>query len=273
MDSPPTDSDHADIPEVTLVFEDDPPGGGARSAHTGPQGRSGEAASVHRDGADVGHHLPQGRVAPAALGVVLGAVAVLGILVVNLAPAFSLAGVTTAADLGAPAAVAALARLATTVFGPLCAVAVTLGAALLLARRGLRMGGGPVRALMGSRRSVAFLSVMVTAWMLEGLVATVTAGTVPFVVQASAFAAALAAGLTVTAPRESRLATGLVSAAVVVAVSVALVLAGFSTLVAGVGSVVVGVVSVLLGAAAWNRWFAPALEARDALRRTRSAGW
>jgi len=282
-----TAHDDSEIPEVTLVFEDDTPPGPApgepgrdrvprfsqRGRQQRPPSRT-QTTGTDRSGGGVerGHLLPQGRLTPAVLGITLGVTALVGILVVNMASAGGIAVITTPSVVVASVALATLAGLATTVFGPLMSVLVTFAVAAVLGgveggreRRGLRSAWSHPRA-------IAFLFVMVTAWMLKGLVASVTAsGAAPFVVQAAAFTAALATAVTVTAPAPRRAVTAMVSGALALAVSVLLVLAGGSTVVASAGSAVVGVATVLLGAAAWNRWFAPVMAARDLFRGARPA--
>ncbi len=278
--------DDSEIPEVTLVFEDDMPSGAApgqtrtrRVPHFSQQARearrptSTQATSTRPFGGGVqGRHLlPQGGLAPAALAVTLGVTALVGILVVNIASAGGIAVITTPSIVVASAAVTTLAGVATTVFNPFMSVVVAFAVAAVLGGVEGRPRRGNLRRARSHSRAIAFLFVMATAWILKGLVASVTsAGAVPFVVQAAAFTAALAAAVTVTAPEHRRAVTGTVSSVLALAVSVVLVLAGSSTVVAAVGSAVVGVVTVLLGAAAWNRWFAPALAAWDLFRGTRT---
>lgn len=287
MNVPQTSTPVSDIPEVVLVFEDDRPDAdhehagaprfaqrpGAEDDH---EGRRAERRTNGGMPVDAERVLPRGRLTPTALGLTLGATAVIGILAVNLSGALAIAGVTVPAPLVASGAVTAAAGVAATVFSPLLAVLVTLGAAWALAASSATRpevaargrGRGGFLSALRHPGAAAFLTVMATAWMLAGLVATVTASaSVPFVVQAAAFTAALATGLTLAVPAERRLVAGLVLGALAAGVSVLLVLAGSSTVVAAAGSAVVGVVSALLGAAAWNRWFAPMWAARDLFAR------
>lgn len=254
--------DH-DIPEVALVFEDDP----------GEVGSEGGRDRVPAPG-EFGHRLPGPRIPAGVLGVALGIVAVVGIMAVNLGAGTDIAAVTSLAALGSSALPRAVASAAMAYLGTLGALVVVAAvcAGLVAWERARRRSGRWVAV-----HGLAVLAVMATAWMLTGLVATVTVGPVPYLVGPAAFVAALGTVLTSITPRPFRGLAGVVAAAIGVAVAASLVYAGSATVVGAGGSLVAGSASALLGIIAWNRWWAPVMDARDRIGQRMggpgSAGW
>ena len=253
-------SDRSDIPEVTLVFEDE-----ATRAPRTPRdgGRTRTRARVMREGSRGGRYVETGAVTPGVLGVALAVVSVIGIFAVNLAGLLPLPGVTTATALFTSTALATTASIAGQLFGLVGAASVTAGVAVALAAVGRRTG---------RLRAAPFVVAMLSGWMLTGLVQSVTSGPTTFIVQALAFAAALGTALVVVSPGRWRALASAVGGAGVLVVGASVVLTGAATLVSAVGSVIAASAAVLLGAWAWNRWFAPALEARDQVRRAMMSG-
>lgn len=261
--------DDADIPEVTLVFDDEDAQGSPTFTQS-PRGRSGHRQRAGRPRrrmwrADPSqsstHRLPELGVSTGILAGALIAISVLGIVVVNIAGAITMAGVTTTLALGSAILPEWLATVGSTLFGTFGATLVTMAIFAAFMVRS-RTGRGP-----------AFLVTMGAAWMLSGLVATVTIGSTPYLFSALSFVAALACALTLVTPTPFRPFAAVTGTLLVLAFGTSVVYVGTTTAVGAVASILVGAIGVALGAVVWNRWWAPILEARERMAAAMAGGW
>lgn len=256
--------DDADIPEVTLVFEDDDEdvrgtptfvqdNGGRRAHVRPPRSSSRRPRSLWRaDPSEPhGHRLPEIGPSSGILAAALVVIAVVGVMVVNLAGSVAMTGITTTLALGSAMLPQWLASVGSALFGTFGATLLSLAIYLALAWKA------------ASGRGQAFLVTMGSAWMLSGLVATVTIGSTPYLFSALSFVAALACALTLISPGAFRVLSGLTGGLAVLAFGASVVYVGTTTALGALASVLVGGIGVALGALVWNRWWAPILETRD----------
>lgn len=252
----------ADIPEVTLVFEDDDlEEAGRRSTGTSPRSHRHRRMSRHDPAQGLGHRLPESGVPTGILAGALVAISVLGIVLVNAAGLVTLTGVTTTLGLGSAILPQWLASTGSALFGTLGAtlIAVAVFAALMVrSRRGLGQ---------------AFIVTMGAAWVLTGLVSTVTIGATPYLFTPLAFVAALSCALTLITPARLRPLAALAGTLATAAFGTSVAYVGTTTAVGVVASVLVGVIGVAVGAVVWNRWRAPVLEARERMAAAMAGAW
>lgn len=254
--------DDADIPEVTLVFEDDGAQDAGRRGTPRPRGPRRRRHMWRSDPAQgLGHRLPEPRIPTGILAAALVVISVLGIVLVNSAGIITLTGVTTTLALGSAMLPEWLASTGAALFGTFGATLVTLA---IFGALMLRPGTG---------RGQAFIVTMGAAWMLTGLVATVTIGSTPYLLTALAYVAALACALTLIIPAPFRPLTAVTGTLVTLAFGTSVVYVGTTTAVGAVASVLVGAIGVAVGAVVWNRWWAPVMEARERMASAMAGGW
>ncbi|WP_115728020.1 hypothetical protein [Actinomyces culturomici] len=275
--------------EVELIFDDEPgrsssrgraSDGAPRFAQSARAGESPRASSAYTsfpgasyggpaaaDEAGAGRStvaLSEGRIPTGVLAGGLAATAVAGIFAANASGAVAVPGVTTLLSAASTGVLASSATLLTAAFSSVGAILLVLVAWTALRSRGERAAAS---ALMVS---------MWTAWMLAGAVGSVALGTVPYVVAAIAFPAALVASAAVLLSGRSRAGfwgAVLGGSALVVGAAALLVAAGSATLVGAVASALVGVSGALLGVKLWNRWWAPMIDARERMSRMMNSAW
>lgn len=209
------------------------------------------------------HALPTGRLSAPVLAGSAGAVGLLGILAANVRGSFAREGLSVPFA-GADGVLLTLATDIGYLFSPFGAILLVLAAWALLRRRGERAAAS------------ALIVGMWTAWLVSSASSALAIGAVPYIVPVIAFPAALATvvlALVRGGGRRGFLVAAPLAAALLLAFTALFVAAGKATLIGALASMLVGGAGALLGLRAWNRWWAPILDARERFRSMMGSGF